>query len=99
MGKNILIVDDHPFLRMGVRTFLEKSSKDIFCVETDLVSSTPAILENTVFDFAFEKASADNFNIITWLENANKALNIKHKEAKKDEEIYFSPCSACKSAI
>ncbi len=42
MAKNILIVDDHPFLRMGVRTFLEKSFNDVFCVETDSISSTEA---------------------------------------------------------
>lgn len=53
MARNILIVDDHPFLRMGVRTFLEKSFKDIFCVETDSVSSTEEALKNTVFNFAF----------------------------------------------
>ena len=29
MAKNILIVDDHPFLRMGVRSFLEKNIKEI----------------------------------------------------------------------
>ncbi len=40
MVNNILIVDDHPFLRMGVRTFLEKNFKDITCHETDSVFST-----------------------------------------------------------
>ncbi len=53
MVKNILIVDDHPFLRMGVRTFLEKSFDDITCVETDSVSNTRASLERISFDFAF----------------------------------------------
>ncbi len=53
MAKNILIVDDHPFLRMGVRTFLEKSFEDISCIETDSVSGTEAALKNTAFDFAF----------------------------------------------
>ena len=53
MAKNILIVDDHPFLRMGVRSFLEKNFKDIYCVETDSVSSTENSLEKTNFNFAF----------------------------------------------
>jgi len=53
MTKNILIVDDHPFLRMGVRTFLEKNFKDIFCVETDSVSSTEESLQKNNYNFAF----------------------------------------------
>ena len=53
MVKNILIVDDHPFLRMGVRTFLEKNFEDIYCVETDSVSSTEEALRINNFNFAF----------------------------------------------
>jgi len=53
MIKKILIVDDHPFLRMGVRTFLEKNFKDIFCVETDSVSSTKDSLQKNNYNFAF----------------------------------------------
>ncbi len=53
MAKNILIVDDHPFLRMGVRSFLEKNFKDIYCIETDSVLSTEDSLHKTNFNFAF----------------------------------------------
>ncbi len=53
MANNILIVDDHPFLRMGVRTFLEKNFEDIYCFETDSVSSTEESLNKTNFNFAF----------------------------------------------
>lgn len=53
MAINILIVDDHPFLRMGVRTFLENNFKEIYCVETDSVSSTENSIKKTEFNFAF----------------------------------------------
>jgi len=53
MAGNILIVDDHPFLRMGVRTFLEKNFNDITCVETDSVFCTEESLKETNFNFAF----------------------------------------------
>lgn len=62
MIKKILIVDDHPFLRMGVRTFLEKNFENIYCVETDSVLSTEESLNNTVFNFAFVDISLGKEN-------------------------------------
>ena len=57
-------------------------------------------IRSKIFDIAFEKVNADNnFNIINWLENANKAINSIRKESKKEKEVFFSPGSACKSAI
>jgi len=53
MVNNILIVDDHPFLRMGVRTFLERNFEGINCHETDSVSSTEDSLKRINFNFAF----------------------------------------------
>ena len=53
MLKNILIIDDHPFFRMGIRTFLEKNFKNCFCVETDSAANTKAALKKIIFNFAF----------------------------------------------
>ena len=62
MANKILIVDDHPFLRMGVRTFLEENFKDIFCVETDSVSSTENSLQKNNYNFAFVDISLGGEN-------------------------------------
>ena len=53
MARNILIVDDHPLFRMGVRTYLENNFEDVFCIETDSAVSTDAALEETDFNYAF----------------------------------------------
>lgn len=87
MSNNILIVDDHPFLRMGVRTFLEKNFNDIYCVETDSVTSTEESLKKTNFKFAFVDISLggeDGLKLAGFIKTKQSACKVivlsMHKE-------------------
>ena len=87
MANNILIVDDHPFLRMGVITFLEKNFNNIFCVETDSVTSTEESLKKTNFNFAFVDISLggeDGLKLAGFIKTMQSACKVivlsMHKE-------------------
>ena len=62
MAKKILIVDDHPFLRMGVRTFLENNFNDLACEEADTIASAKEASKKHTFDFAFVDISLGKEN-------------------------------------
>lgn len=87
-------VSDEIFGRSEKREIKQKlSNQNLSKREVDF-------LRSKIFDIAFAKINADNnLNILTWLENANKALNVRQKEIKEDAEVYFSPGKDCKVAI
>jgi len=62
MTKHILIVDDHPFLRMGVKTYIEENFASTVCAETDNAAETLVMLKKTRFDFAFIDISLGDEN-------------------------------------
>jgi len=51
MEKKILIVDDHPLLRMGVRTFLERNVPGVSCFDAESEKSVLGLLKTNRFDF------------------------------------------------
>lgn len=51
--RNVLVVDDHPFLRMGVRSYLEKSFSDIILTEADSRYTAETVMDTVLFDYAF----------------------------------------------
>ena len=51
--RNVFVVDDHPFLRMGVRSYLEKNFKDIILTEADSRKTAETVMESVLFDYAF----------------------------------------------
>lgn len=60
MEKHILIIDDHPFLRMGVKAYIAKHFSNIVCTEIDNANETLEILEKIKFDFSFIDISLGN---------------------------------------